>query len=102
MGSRYFDYTLRIVLFIVAGINFITAVWFLSQRTIMDKEDDRKYIASIQDYHVLCGILFLPFLDLALVWWGQRMRSSGNKVCKFGAQMILALTVRGSFYNSLR
>ena len=68
----------------------------------MDSEKDQKYIAALEDYHVLCGILFIPFLDFALAWWGQRVRSSGNKVCKFGAQMILALTVRGSFYISLR
>ena len=100
--GKCFDYTLRIVLFIISGINFIIAVWFLTYRTIMDKEEDRKYIATKQDYLVICGVLFIPFLDFALVRWGQRTRSSGNKACKFVSQMCLAVTVRGSFYISLR
>ena len=100
--GKCFDYTLRIVLFIIAGINFIIAVWFLTYRTIMDKEEDRKYIETKQDYLVICGVLFIPFLDFALVWWGQRTRSSGNKVSIFVSRMTLLLTARGSFYISLR
>ena len=81
--GKHFDYALRILMFLLATINFVFAAWFLDRRTRMNGADGRKYIATWQDYHIICGIIITPYLDFVLVWWGQHMRSSTQKGCKF-------------------
>ena len=60
------------------------------------------YLTAWQDYHVLVGILSIPYFNLALLWWGQHMRDSIEKVCKFIPQILIVGIVHGSFYSSLK
>ena len=68
----------------------------------MDRDEIRKYLVTWQDYHVLVGILVIPYFDLALLWCGQHMRDSIEKVCKFIPQIFIAGIVYGCFYSSLK
>ena len=101
MGKRFYI-VVRILFFALATVNLVFAVKLLDQRTGMDRDEIRKYLATWQDYYVLVGILVIPYFDLALLWWGQHMRDSIEKVCKFIPQILLAGIVLGSFCSSLK
>ena len=81
--GKCFDSALRILLFVAASINFVTAVLLLNRRISMEDKEGREYIGTSQDYYVIGGIIVIPYLDFVLVWWGQHMRSSTQKACEF-------------------
>ena len=89
----------RILLFVFATVNFVTATLILDLQIRKHQKEAQTPLPNLRDYLVLVGILIVPYLDLAFVWWGQHMRNRRKTMCKFVPMLILAGSLHGIFYS---